>query len=629
MVGHGGNVVWIYDKAVPVQDEAGVTTLYGHCLDITPRREIEAEPVQDEDTIQAAIASMPGAVYLCACDAVGTVKFVSTQIEDLVGYPASDFIENKVRTYDSVIYEEDLPYVVADVNDAVERGSPYSLEYRVVHVSGEPRWVAEHGRPVFGPDGRARWTAGIILDITRQKAAERSRELFERQSRRQTLHDSLTGLPSRVLFRESVAQAINGEAELAVLVMNLDRFKEVNDTLGRETGDGLLQEVGDRLRNVLREGDSVARLESDEFAVLVPEASRAQALEVINRVRGAIDPPFQLEGLALHMELSIGIACYPRDGLDADSLLRCADTAMYVAKDTKLGHAFYDASVDTRASKRLALIGELRRAIDEHELVLHWQPKLAVRGGHVLGVEALVRWQDPERGLVMPDEFIPAARETSIIKAVTQMVLEEAARQWRAWADEGRNLPVAVNLSMRDLVDPGLPGEIAMLLSRWRMPAAMLKLEVTETSIFSDPHRTEDVLERLGAMGLRLSVDDFGTGCSSLASLKRLPIDEIKIDGSFVSAMSARDEDEIIVRSMIELAHSLGLSVVAEGVEKRAVIERLAELGCDVAQGYYLCRPVPSEELAIWLDQHPDSGAAVARKRKFREEPARENLASA
>jgi len=629
MVGQGGNVVWIYDKAVPVSDAAGTTTLYGHCLDITPRREIEAEPVQDEDTIQAAIASMPGAVYLCACDAVGTVKFVSTQIEDLVGYPASDFIENKVRTYDSVIYEEDLPYVVADVNDAVERGSPYSLEYRVVHVSGEPRWVAEHGRPVFGPDGRARWTAGIILDITRQKAAERSRELFERQSRRQTLHDSLTGLPSRVLFRESVAQAINGEAELAVLVMNLDRFKEVNDTLGRETGDGLLQEVGDRLRNVLREGDSVARLESDEFAVLVPEASRAQALEVINRVRGAIDPPFQLEGLALHMELSIGIACYPRDGLDADSLLRCADTAMYVAKDTKLGHAFYDASVDTRASKRLALIGELRRAIDEHELVLHWQPKLAVRGGHVLGVEALVRWQDPERGLVMPDEFIPAARETSIIKAVTQMVLEEAARQWRAWADEGRNLPVAVNLSMRDLVDPGLPGEIAMLLSRWRMPAAMLKLEVTETSIFSDPHRTEDVLERLGAMGLRLSVDDFGTGCSSLASLKRLPIDEIKIDGSFVSAMSARDEDEIIVRSMIELAHSLGLSVVAEGVEKRAVIERLAELGCDVAQGYYLCRPVPSEELAIWLDQHPDSGAAVARKRKFREEPARENLASA
>jgi diguanylate cyclase (GGDEF)-like protein/PAS domain S-box-containing protein len=633
MVGHGGNVVWIYDKAVPVQDEAGVTTLYGHCLDITPRREIEVQPVQAEDNLEAALANMPGAVYLCACDAVGTVKFVSVQIEDLVGYPASDFIENRVRTYDSVIHPEDLAYVVAEVNDAVERGSPYSLEYRVVHVSGEPHWVAEHGRPVFGPDGRARWTAGIVLDITRQKAAERSRELFERQTRHQTLHDPLTGLPSRVLFREGVTQAIAGaardEAELAVFVLNLDRFKEVNDTLGRETGDGLLQEVGNRLQNVLREGDSVARLESDEFAVVVPEASRAQALEVIHRVRAALDPPFQLEGLTLHVEVSIGIACYPRDGFDADSLLRCADTAMYVAKDTKLGHAFYDASVDTRASKRLALMGELRRAIDEHELVLHWQPKLAVRGGRVLGVEALVRWQDPERGLVMPDEFIPAARETSIIKAVTQRVLEEAARQWRAWADEGRNLPVAVNLSMRDLVDPGLPGEIAMLLSRWRMPAAMLKLEVTESSIFSDPSRTEDVLERLGAMGLRLSVDDFGTGCASLASLKRLPIDEIKIDGSFISAMSGREEDEIIVRSMIELAHNLGLSVVAEGVEKRAVIERLAELGCDVAQGYYLSRPVPPEELAIWLDQHPDSGAAVERKRKFREEPAHENLASA
>lgn len=633
MVGLGGNVLWIYDKAVPVPDVGGTTTLRGHCLDITPRRDIEARPVQAGEHLDSAVSNIPGAVYLCACDEAGTIKFFSVQIEDLVGYPASDFIENKVRTYDSVIHPEDLPYVVAEVNEAVERGAPYSLEYRVIHVSGEPRWVAEHGRPVFGPDGKPRWTAGMILDITRQKSAQKSRELFERQSRRQTLHDSLTGLPTRVLFRESlthaIAEASESGVELAVFAMNLDRFKEVNDTLGRETGDGLLREVANRLRSVLREGDSVARLESDEFAVLVPEASRAQALEVMHRVRGAIDPPFEVEGLALHVEASIGIACFPRDGYDADSLLRCADTAMYVAKDTKLGHAFYDASVDTRASKRLALIGELRRAIDEDELVLHYQPKLAVRSGRVLGVEALVRWQDPERGLVMPDEFIPAARETSIIKAVTQRVLELAARQWRAWADEGRSLPVAVNLSKRDLVDPGLPGEIAALLSRWRMPATVLKLEVTEASIFNDPHSTEDVLERLGAMGLRLSVDDFGTGCASLASLRRLPIDEIKIDGSFVSAMSAREEDEIIVRSMIELAHNLGLSVVAEGVEKRAVIERLAELGCDVAQGYYLSRPVPPEELAIWLDQHPDSGAAVPRKRKFREEPVGENLASA
>ncbi len=451
--------------------------------------------------------------------------------------------------------------------------------------------------------------------------------------RRQSLHDSLTGLPNRVLFSETVAEAIaddpDGETEMAVFVLNLDRFKEVNDALGREIGDGLLQEVGTRLRNVLREGDSVARLGGDEFAVLVAEASRAQALEVAHRVRAALEPPVGVEGLDLHVEASIGIACYPRDGFDADSLLRCADTAMHVAKDTKLGHAFFDASVDTRASKRLSLIGELRRGLDEEELVLHYQPKLAVRGGRVVGVEALVRWQDPARGLVMPDEFIPAARETSIIRVVTRHVLDEAGRQWRAWAEEGRSLAISVNLSMRDLVDPALPGEIATLLGTWAMPAAMLKLEVTEDAVSNDPARTEDVLERLGSMGVRLSLDDFGTGRSSLAALKRLPIDEIKIDGSFVAAMIAREEDEMLVRSMIELAHNLGLSVVAEGVEKRAVLERLAELGCDVAQGYHLGRPVPPEELAIWLDQHPESGAAVPRKRRFREEPVPENLASA
>jgi len=633
MVGQDGTVLWIYDYAVPVVDAAGRATLYGHCLDVSPREETEARPGDAEERLRSTVANIPAAVYRCACDAIGTIQFLSGQIEDLVGYPASDFIENKVRSYDSIVHPDDLPYVVAEVSDALERGSGYSLEYRVLHLNGEQRWVAEHGRPVFGPDGRPEWTAGIILDVTRQKAAKGSRDLFERQIRRQTLHDWLTGLPNRVLFRENLARAISeapdSDAELAVLVMNLDRFKEVNDTLGRETGDRLLQEVGHRLKTVLREGDSIARLGRDEFAVLVPGAGRPQALEVVHRVRGAMEPTIDLEGLALNVEVSIGIACWPRDGLDADALLSCADTAVYVAKDSTLAYAFYDASVDTRAATRLALLGELRRAIDEHELVLHYQPKVAVRGGRVVGVEALVRWQDPVRGLVMPEEFIPVARETSLIRALTRSVLEEAARQWRAWAEEGRHLPIAVNLSMRDVTDPALPGEIAALLGKWRMPAAMLKLEVTESAVSADPARTEDVLERLGAMGLRLSLDDFGTGYCSLAALQRLPIDEIKIDRSFVSAAIAREQDEAIVRATIELAHNLGLEVVAEGVEKRAVMERLAELGCDLAQGYYLSRPVPPEELTIWLDKHPGSGTPATKKRKFREEPVSEKLASA
>jgi len=242
-------------------------------------------------------------------------------------------------------------------------------------------------------------------------------------------------------------------------------------------------------------------LGSDEFAVLVLQARRAHALEVVRRVRAAIEEPMDLQGLPVNLSVSIGVAAYPRDGAEVEWLLRCADTAMYVAKDSDLGYAFYDASVDTRAATRLDLIGDLRRAIEDQELVLHYQPKIAVRSGRVVGVEALTRWHHPGRGLMMPNEFIPVAQETSLIKELTLHVINEVGRQWRAWADEGRRLPIAVNLSTRDLVDPGFPGEVATLLGKWRMPVTMLKFEVTESSVLDDPKRTEDVLERLGAMG--------------------------------------------------------------------------------------------------------------------------------
>ena len=623
MVSQDGTILWIYDKAVPVTDVSGATTLYGSCLDITPRIKTEAPLSHGEEHVRSVVADIPGVVYRCACDETWTIEFLSDQIEDLAGYPASDFIGNGVRSYDSIIHPDDLPYVIGEVGDALERGSSYSLEYRLVHVSGETRWVAEHGRPVLGLDGRRQRTVGVILDITRQKTAEKSREIIERQVRNQALHDTLTGLENRTLFHESVTQAISkaqqSGTELAVFVMDLDRFKEVNDALGHVSGDQVLQEVGRRLQEALREGDSVARFGSDEFAVLVPQARRAQVLEVVRRVRGAIEQPIDLEGLPVNLAVSIGISACPRDGVDADTLLRCADTAMYVAKDTNLGYAFYDASVDTRAATHLGLMGDLRHAIEDQELVLHYQPKIAVRSGRVVGVEALIRWHHPARGLMMPDEFIPVARETSLIRELTLHVINEAGRQWRAWADEGRRLPIAVNLSMRDLVDPGFPGEVATVLGKWRMPVTMLKLEVTESLVVDDPKRTEDVLERLGAMGLRFSVDDFGTGYFSLAYLKRLPIDEIKIDRSFVSAMGAHEEDEVIVRSTIDLGHNLGLSVVAEGVETRSVMERLAPFGCDVAQGYYLGRPMPAEELEIWLEHHPAPGEPATAKRKFRE----------
>jgi diguanylate cyclase (GGDEF)-like protein/PAS domain S-box-containing protein len=633
MVSQDGTILWIYDRAVPVTDASGATTLYGNCLDITLRDRTGADAGDTEEHLRSVVANIPGVVYRCACDETWAVEYVSDQIQDLVGYPASDFVGNSVRTYDSIIHPDDLSYVVEEVGDALERGCSYSLEYRLIHVSGETRWVAEHGRPVLGSDGRRQRTVGVILDITRQKAAEKSREIVERQLRNQALHDSLTGLPNRTLFHASVTEAIaearRDDSELTVFVMDLDRFKEVNDALGHVSGDRVLKEVARRIQEALREGDAIARFGSDEFAVLVTQARRAQVLEVVRRVRGAVEQSIDLEGLPVDLGVSIGISAYPRDGADVETLLRCADTAMYVAKDTNLGYAFYDASVDTRAATHLGLIADLRHAIEDEELVLHYQPKIAVRSGRVVGLEALVRWHHPARGLMMPSEFVPVAKETSLIKELTLHVIDKAGRQWRAWADEGRRLPIAVNLSMRDLVDPGFPGEVATLIGKWRMPATMLKLEVTESSVVEDPKRTEDVLERLGAMGLRFSVDDFGTGYFSLAYLKRLPIDEIKIDSSFVAAMAVHEEDEVIVRSTIDLGHNLGMSVVAEGVETRSVMERLGPLGCDVAQGYYLGRPMPAEELEIWLDHHPGSGEPTNAKRKFREGTVLKRVASA
>jgi diguanylate cyclase (GGDEF)-like protein/PAS domain S-box-containing protein len=633
MVAQDGTVLWIYDKGVPVVDLFGKTTLSGHCLDITPRSKAAGGANEADDRIRSLIDDIPGVVYRYSCDETWTVQYMSDQIEELVGYPASDFIDNKAHSYDSIVHPDDLAQVRQEVSAALERGSTYSLEYRVLHANGETRWVAEHGRATCGPDGATRGAAGVVLDITRPKAAEKSRALVQKQLLAQDLHDSLTGLPNRVLFSRRVFEAIldaqQDGSELAVVVIDLDRFKPFNDTLGHATGDRLLEEVGRRLQRVVRESDSVARLGGDVFAVMVPEAHRRHVVEVIRRVRAAIDQPIDLEGLPMSFEASLGVSVYPRDGADADSLLRCADTAMHVAKDSRLGHAFYDVSVDMRAAGRLDLVGELRRGIGDQELVLHYQPEIAVKASGIVAVEALVRWDHPGRGLLLPADFIPVAQETSLIRELTLHVVHEAGRQWREWADGGWRVPIAVNLCMRDLADPGFPGEVAAVLGKWRMPATMLKLEMTESTAGDDPKRTDDVMERLGAMGLRLSVDDFGAGQFSIPRLRRLPIDEIKIDRPFVSGMAVHEEDEIIVRSAIELAHGLGMTVVAEGVETRAVMERLSQLGCDVAQGYYLDRPMPAEEFTIWLEHHAPTGDAEAARRKFRKESAPHSVASA
>jgi diguanylate cyclase (GGDEF)-like protein/PAS domain S-box-containing protein len=624
MVGQDGQELWIYDRGVPVAQGSRAATFQGNCLDITPRAKADDAGGLDEH-VPLLVANIPGVVYRRGYDAALSIEFMSAQIEELVAYAASDFEKDKVRTYSSIIHPDDLERVSGEMAAAYKRASEYSLEYRLVHLNGECVWVADHGRPVFGTDGRPKWVAGVILDITRRKAAESSQELVERRKCHAAMHDPLTGLANRVFFEDKLGQAISRAeqdgGELAVFVLDLDGFKALNDTLGRDSGDVILKQVARSLQEVLREGDLLARLASDDFAVAVLNARRPEVLEVIHRVVDVLAAPVDVAGLGIRLQASIGIATYPHDGRDPSALLGCASTAMWVDRDSRGGYAFYDTSLDARASARLALMGKLRRAIDQHELVLDYQPKMNLRTGEVVGTEALVRWRDPDLGLVMPEEFIPVAQDTDLIRSLTAYVLDEAGQQWRAWVDEGRSLAMSVNVSARDLSDPGLPDEIEALLDKWRIPAAMLKLEFIESSLVADPTAVEDVLGRLGALGLRLSVDDFGTGCSSIAGLKLLPIDEIKIDRSYVSAMLTREQDEAIVRSSIELAHSLGLAVVAEGAETRAVAERLVHLGCDFAQGFYWSRPVPADELVIWLDHRLGATERGPAKRKFREDP--------
>jgi diguanylate cyclase (GGDEF)-like protein len=422
----------------------------------------------------------------------------------------------------------------------------------------------------------------------------------------QALHDPLTGLPNRKLLlrkvRAAMADAGPTDQQVGLFLLDLDRFKDVNDTLGHHAGDELLTHVADRLGSVVRPEDTVARLGGDEFGVLLPvirDGSMAQ--EVAERIRTALAQPFLVAGVAIDLEASIGIALYPAHASQPDLLMQRADVAMYQAKETRSGIETYAADRDPHSTQRLSLFGQLRRAIEVGELVLHYQPKVDLGTGEVAGVEALVRWEHPERGLLPPDTFVPLAEQTGLMKSLTAHVLEEALRQTAAWSEAGLQVRMAVNVSARDLHDDTFCARVSDALARTGVPASFLELELTERVVMADPERALENLTALSRLGVRLSLDDFGTGYSSLAYLRRLPVTEIKIDKSFVLRMDVDDEDATIVRSTIDLAHGLGLRVLAEGVETAETWQRLHDLGCDAAQGYFLSRPYPAPVVTDWL----------------------------
>ncbi|HEY4731740.1 MAG TPA: bifunctional diguanylate cyclase/phosphodiesterase, partial [Gammaproteobacteria bacterium] len=384
----------------------------------------------------------------------------------------------------------------------------------------------------------------------------------------------------------------------------LDHFKDINDTLGHHYGDLILRQVALRLNGSLRESDTVARFGGDEFAILLPVIESHQyATRIAKKIIGAMERPLLIEDQTFHVGVSIGVAIFPDHGTDNVTLMRHADVAMYTAKRNGNEAVTYEPSQDQHSQNRLALMGELRHAIEHEELLLYYQPKVEIKGEYVTEVEALVRWQHPNQGFMMPDKFIPFAEQTGLIISLTLWVIKEAIRQCSTWHRKGYLYKVAINLSARNLHDTQLPDYIHRVMQMYEIDPEWLVIEITESAIMSDPIRAMEVLTRLHDMGIRLSIDDFGTGYSSLSYLKQLPVDEIKIDKSFVADMAKNKDDLVIVRSTIDLAHNMGRKVIAEGVNTPEIWDMLVNLGCDMAQGFYICEPLPPVRLKQWLHE--------------------------
>lgn len=458
------------------------------------------------------------------------------------------------------------------------------------------------------------------------------RDISERQAnletlRHQALHDGLTDLPNRVLFEDRVNHAIRAaartKASLALLVMDLNEFKQVNDTLGHQRGDVLLTLVAERLVGCLRDGDTVARLGGDEFGILPHgETDLSGVAGVARKIEQALEPTFLIDGHSIDVRPSIGITLVPEHGANIDDLLRRADLAMYDAKRSGGGSAVFAAELEDAPARRVALLADLRNCIVRDELVVHYQPKVDLAKQRTIGVEALIRWNHPSGRLWMPDAFMPEVERSELIVPFTKWVINEALRSLRAWRDEGYELTMAVNLGARCLAQgTGIFETVEELTERWDIPSEKLTFELTESALIDTA--VPGTLGRLQDMNASLSIDDFGTGYSSLVYLQRLPVVEIKADKSFVTTLSSAKDDAVIVRSIIDLAHNLSVKVVAEGVEDEITMQRLVEYGCDEAQGYHFSRPIPGDELTEWLETSP-----FGSPRRLKDEPASGTLPS-
>jgi diguanylate cyclase (GGDEF)-like protein/PAS domain S-box-containing protein len=594
-----GRVIWLRDEAVLVRSPTGKPLYWqGIVMDVTERKEAEERLLEAEARYRTLVEQVPAVTYVQELRHSHTVVYVSPQIEEMTGYRPEAFMADPDLWY-AVVHPDDLEWVRAEDDRTDEVQEVFRAEYRMVHRNGKVVWVRDEAVLIEDPVGVPRLWQGIMTDITERKN-------LEQRLRHQALHDPLTGLPNRTLFADRLAQAVarsNRRSEnLAVLFVDLDNFKVINDSLGHEVGDNLLVAVAARIKSCLRPADTLARLGGDEFTILLEDVSDVRdATAVVRRVESGLRAPFGVDGREVFVTASIGIALsrtsHPARPAD---LLRQADLAMYGAKDEgKNSHKVFEEAMNASVNRRLQMENDLRRAVDRDEFHIVYQPKVSLSRGRIIGFEVLVRWQHPERGVIHPSEFITLAEETGLVVPIGTGVLRRACAMARRWRDLPRNgyapPSISVNLSPRQFLEPDLAATVTRALVDSGLEPEALELEITETVLAQDALRAREVLVRLRNLGVRISIDDFGTGYSSLARLRDLPVDALKIDKSFVAGLGDDRGNEVLVSGMIELAAGLGLDVSAEGVENARQADLLRALGCDCAQGYYFGEPVVGE----------------------------------
>jgi diguanylate cyclase (GGDEF)-like protein/PAS domain S-box-containing protein len=560
------------------------------------RYELERRLASLERRYLTLVEELPVAFYVTSILPDALDAYVSPAIEDMFGYSRAEWLDGRARWAD-IVHPEDAPWVLGNWERTILSGQRWSADYRTRTKDGRTLWIHDEAVRIVDENGEP-FAQGMMTDISARKQAEE-------QLQYQALHDSLTGLPNRLLFNDRLRQFLLESARelrsLALLLVDLDHFKEVNDTYGHGVGDTVLRRAGERFSGALRRHDTVARLGGDEFAVLLAGTGEPGARRAAEKLCASLREPITADGLTLNIGCSIGVVLHPRDGDDAETLQRCADIAMYTAKRAGGGYAVYQSEIDPHSVEQIDMIAALRRAIEHHQIAQAYQP-VVDHDGRPVRLEVFARWTDQQLGPVPPHRFIPLAEQAGLTGPLTALVLDQSSRQAAEWAAMGLPLPISVNLSARNLQDDTLLESIRRALATGIAPGG-LTLETTESALMADPMLGSTMIAALHELGARIAIDDFGTGYSSLASLQRMSVDELKIDRSFVCSMDARQSSAVIVKSAIDLAHNLGLVAVAEGVETAEQLHTVVSMGCDLVQGYHLCPPLAPGDVPAWLGE--------------------------